>query len=422
MSSNRLIITPASPTRTLSATQKRFNSLLKKIDRQRQTLQAWDEGERLFAEVWASEVLPLKQDYYEKLRELVTVLDTAHDRLKLSSIERETLRGELADILAALINDGGCDEQERQRFISLHDKYSETDVADQEAEEIFALKEGVKERFGIDIDDMDVDLNDPFSIVNEVIRRAEARDAEQDVNGPEGDPFQHDGKAGRHTDHEAGCWTTGDLFSDEDVPRARPKRETAAQRKRREAAEAAEQQTTQSMQVIFRRLASTLHPDREPDPAERERKTALMQRVTLAYREGRLLDLLELQLEAEQVDMHKVQGLADKQLKLYNQVLKRQSEQLDDEIIEVEIAFLERFGLDFPFDVKPKDLSWIMKDLVSATRLDNHRLGEQVDELKDGRKLRSWLKRMRKAREQARLEEARYHEEVVEFFFDLDDD
>ena len=91
MSSNRLIITQSSSTKALSAAQKRFNSLLKKIDRQRRTLQAWDEGERRFAEVWASDVVPLRREYYEKLRELVAVLDAGHDRLKLSPIEREML-------------------------------------------------------------------------------------------------------------------------------------------------------------------------------------------------------------------------------------------------------------------------------------------------------------------------------------------
>jgi hypothetical protein len=44
------------------------------------------------------------------------------------------------------------------------------------------------------------------------------------------------------------------------------------------------------------------HPDREPDPHERERKTALMQRANHAYGKNDLLKLLELQLELEHID------------------------------------------------------------------------------------------------------------------------
>jgi hypothetical protein len=52
---------------------------------------------------------------------------------------------------------------------------------------------------------------------------------------------------------------------------------------------------TASLREVFRRLASRLHPDREPDPAERVRKTALMQQVNETYAAGDLLALLELQ-------------------------------------------------------------------------------------------------------------------------------
>ena len=50
-----------------------------------------------------------------------------------------------------------------------------------------------------------------------------------------------------------------------------------------------------SLREIYRRLASRLHPDREPDPDERARKTGLMQRVNEAYAAGDLLALLDLQ-------------------------------------------------------------------------------------------------------------------------------
>jgi hypothetical protein len=79
---------------------------------------------------------------------------------------------------------------------------------------------------------------------------------------------------------------------------ARKDRKAQAERERRErhggrtaSASAA------SLREVFRRLASRLHPDREPDEAERARKTALMQQVNEAYAAGDLLALLALQRE-----------------------------------------------------------------------------------------------------------------------------
>ncbi|MFM9436196.1 hypothetical protein ACFDR9_003279 [Janthinobacterium sp. CG_23.3] len=55
---------------------------------------------------------------------------------------------------------------------------------------------------------------------------------------------------------------------------ARPKPAGALARERRQEAEV--DRLKQSVRDIFRKLASELHPDREPDATERERKTALM--------------------------------------------------------------------------------------------------------------------------------------------------
>jgi hypothetical protein len=80
--------------------------------------------------------------------------------------------------------------------------------------------------------------------------------------------------------------------------RAASRRSASARRRReRESVDA-----SQSVRDVYRRLASALHPDREPDAQERERKTVLMQKANEAYAQGNLLVLLELQLAAEQID------------------------------------------------------------------------------------------------------------------------
>lgn len=58
-----------------------------------------------------------------------------------------------------------------------------------------------------------------------------------------------------------------------------PRKKTAKQLARDAQREAEEKQMSQSIREVYRKLASALHPDREPDPVERQRKTELMQRA-----------------------------------------------------------------------------------------------------------------------------------------------
>ena len=107
----------------------------------------------------------------------------------------------------------------------------------------------------------------------------------------------------------------------------------SAQTKAEQAAQAA-REASQSVREIFRKLASALHPDREADPVERERKTKLMQRANQAYQNNDLLELLSLQIEIEQIDSEHLTNVTDERLLHYNQVLKEQLGQLQAEVDE----------------------------------------------------------------------------------------
>jgi hypothetical protein len=79
---------------------------------------------------------------------------------------------------------------------------------------------------------------------------------------------------------------------------------------------------SQSVRDIYRKLASVLHPDRETDPTERERKTALIQRANQAYGRNDLLELLTLQIETEQIDAGALADIPEARLRHYNDVLQ----------------------------------------------------------------------------------------------------
>ena len=155
------------------------------------------------------------------------------------------------------------------------------------------------------------------------------------------------------------------------------------------------------MREIYRKLASSLHPDRETDPAERERKTALMQRVNQAYANNKLLELLQLQLEIEQIDPEHIAGLSEERLKHYNRVLAEQLKELQQEVNEVEGHFMMEFGLDPYQRLKPAGLMRELRADLQVLERENLRLNRELNWLRaDPAAIKDWIKAERQLQKQ----------------------
>jgi hypothetical protein len=102
------------------------------------------------------------------------------------------------------------------------------------------------------------------------------------------------------------------------------------------------QKTTRSVRMVYMDLVKAFHPDRETDEAEKTRKTEIMQRVTAAYQENNLMQLLQLQIEFERIDQKHLENLNKAQLTYYNKVLQQQVEdlELEKENIQKQIALV----------------------------------------------------------------------------------
>ncbi len=113
------------------------------------------------------------------------------------------------------------------------------------------------------------------------------------------------------------------------------KKKTAAQVAKELKEEQEAKNIGQASRKIYTELVKQFHPDKEHDELERERKTEIMKRITVAYEKNDLFDLLKLQLEYLQIDKNHINKLADDKLKYYNKILKEQLEELQDELAEV---------------------------------------------------------------------------------------
>jgi hypothetical protein len=175
--------------------------------------------------------------------------------------------------------------------------------------------------------------------------------------------------------------------------RAARRRAAAAMKRRKQAT----QEVSQSLRDVYRRLASALHPDRERDAQLRDRKTALMQQANQAYAEGNLLALLELQLQAEQVDAAHLAAADQRRLQHYTTVLQEQLADLQSETRRLEAEFRSATGLAPGTGLQPRKADRVISSEVQRLRAELQLLQRQTGWLLDGDATKLWLREQRRA-------------------------
>lgn len=165
---------------------------------------------------------------------------------------------------------------------------------------------------------------------------------------------------------------------------------SAANRRRKE-----EQEVSRSLRDVYRRLASVLHPDREPDARRRERKTLLMQQANQAYADEDLLALLELQLQAEQIDAAHLATVDRRRLQHYVSVLEEQLADLQTETRRLEAEFREATGLPAGSGLQPRKADRMISSEAQRLRGDLQLLRRQARYLADADVLKAWLREQR---------------------------
>lgn len=340
----------------LSPAQKKFNSLVKRIAEQRELLSQWELAVPLYRERHEREFTPLLNDYRVLSVEMVRALHAAAGRKGLTKAERETVHALVTD-LAGPLADSAPDPALRAEMKQRYKDHAGSDFDEDGADGDAMAREMARELFGMDIPD-DVDLNSPEELMRHIEQQMQAQARRADAGAP-------------------------------------PERPAKKPSKRKLQAAEQAQQASQSLREVYRKLASALHPDRETDPAERARKTALMQRVNEAYANNRLLDLLQLQLEAEQIDPGQLASLSAERLKHYNHVLAEQLDELQHEVASAEGAFVLEFNLHPLQRLKPTRLADTLRHQIAQLTVDTHQLRQQLPLLDDLPTLKRWLKMQR---------------------------
>ena len=298
--STQLLIRPAQPDVPLSAAQQAFNRLLEQLDAARTQWQAWQDATQEVHTRYAQQVRPLMQQLWQAQAALAQWLDSCSGQ-SMSKLDRQTLQ----HMIVQLSEDGA---QQASGVVGatlaeLHARYAPAQQAEPEPAEDVAAQTVAHNAVP------EIDWNDADAVAAYVEAQTQAA--------------QRQAQRSRAAHQQQ-------------------RQRQQAQRK----AKAAQQEAKPSVKAVYRKLASSLHPDREQDPQARARKTALMQCVNQAYEADDLLALLELQWEVELLDAKRMAQLQDAHLQRYSLVLQEQLQQLQQAVRDSEAELAQMLGLN----------------------------------------------------------------------------
>ena len=317
---------------------------------------AWQTMLPLYHQKHAGEFVPLTQTFNELRAELVRLCDKAAGERAFHKNDKKKLKHIICTIAGELVFEN--DDEDLKR---IYNKHSGGDIDIEIEEEKSAMKAMMEDILDVELDD-NIDFSSSESIMASVGKKMfqKLKDEEQ----------------ARQNSHEQNA-----------------KRKKSAKAIAKEAEKQAEAQSiSQSIREVYRKLASALHPDKEQDALERDRKTALMQRVNIAYNNKDLLQLLELQLEIEQIDQAAVNTIAEDKLKHYNKILTEQSKEIRMEVLAVSDIFRIRFNISPEVSASPEAAMRNLENNIKSIKKDISDLEGDFQLFQDMKSLKEYLK------------------------------
>jgi hypothetical protein len=290
MQKNKLILS-ADQTRILSKTQAKFNSLVAKIEELKARKTEFETKIKEVEIKYHKQVLPLAMESKNAIIKLVFAFDDAFDQYKLTAKEREAISRFIVSNCEDFLNTIGIIEEDQIAALKdLYAKHEGSSFDEDIAEKDDTMSSMFEQMFGMKIDPEK--LND--------------KDYMEEMNK------QFYDKMGFKEPKE----------------RKKTKKQLEAEAKEKEA----EDKMKKDARGIYTQLAKLLHPDKEQDEVLREQKSELMKRVTNAYSENDLYELLQIQLEVEQMDSDALANVSDDLMSSYVKVLQKQVNEIEMEI------------------------------------------------------------------------------------------
>lgn len=284
----------------LSREQKQFNTLVKKIKILRAEIEKTKELDLELRRIGEERVTPAEKTAMAACREWIMALNNSPFRAKLSKKQGEKLEQILLEEIDHLLRTQFYeDDAELQELFARYEgsgrSYAEIQEEDEEDMKSRAAQM-MNDMFGMDIE-LD-DLDDPGRIQEKInAKQAEFEAAEQ-------------------------------ARAEKRAKKVKTDSQRAAEEKR----QAAETAVKKTAKQIYVDLVRHFHPDKEQDEQLRLEKTEIMKQITVAYEADDHLRLLELQMTLLSGRGNVFADFNDAQLKYFNQTLRQQVYELEEEL------------------------------------------------------------------------------------------
>jgi hypothetical protein len=327
--------------------QERFTYLLAQIEQARKAQAKLEADIQAFRRRQSEQLSPLRASLRTTLRDTVLVIDRSLGQQKWARLDRSALEEILIGTAQMLLEANEDDAEIKAAF----DRHNAKSFDERKREELERLKLEAENMMG-------VDLSDDESIQSE-------DDLAQRM-------YEHIAKEKQQQEERT----------------ASKQRKSAAQQR----IEAGTQAAKKSLREMYRKLASAVHPDREPDAKRRAEKNELMQTINRAYATNDLLTLLEAQMRLEQIDPDHIAKLSGERLSQFNKLLATQLVAARKAIQEIESGFSMDFGLEGEANFSPQKLTRIIRESARGIRQEIERQKQFLEVLRSTSATKRWLK------------------------------
>lgn len=344
-------------TAQLSPAQKRFNQLLAQTETLTRKIEATRHATDTHRAFFASRIHPLEAERNGYMRQMALWLDGRLQQKGLTDKQKRIVREIVCGLAAGLAVQGDAAMQ------ALHDAHSPHSLADEETAAMAGFQQVMEDVFGEPLGEG----ANPFESMDDLMRAAmgkmQASNAEQ--------------QAAKER-------------------RTAKKKKSATQLKKEELAAIQAKDADGALRTLYRQLASALHPDRESDPQEQIRKTALMKEANAAYERRDLLALLQLQLRADLADGDKVATMAREKLAALTALLKERVVVLNRELVVLEQQAIDEFELPpyAPFSEASLKRHLVMQQ--QDLQADIAMMQQDLVRVQEDTALKRWLKEQHK--------------------------
>lgn len=335
----------------LSAQQKKFQRLSKKVEQEKQRLEQWQVAQKEIQTRAFNQLLPayaqLREVIFAQIERLVKQKNQKFSKGQLLKLDDkiQTLSFDLLDsqqmsatqvaYLLELLNGYGlefeaqaaaCDQADFEgRFEGAFDQDFEDVAEGLDADDVEQSSQ--EQQIHAEIDALKDILIDEYDLSSDFF------DFSFDPHNPDDFMQKFAEKIEQQFEQE---------FLDQCSAQERKQieKEIAAERakaaKKEQQRQQAKKVANQSIKTVYLKIAAMIHPDREQDEQKKQHKTELLQQVNQAYAANDLLNLLAVQIE---LGLQQDAPFAQQQLKAYNIVLEEQLEKLDMEIEDIIDSF-----------------------------------------------------------------------------------